>query len=122
MFNPNVGFILLSVTNPIKSAEFYSKLLGLEPIEQSSTFALFSLPNGVLLGLWSRQTAEPQVTAQAGGSEICFSAENVDEVFEGWRKNDIPMAPVPTEMDFGRTFVALDPDGHRIRVYRLREE
>jgi hypothetical protein len=25
-------------------------------------------------------------------------------------------------MDFGRTFVAIDPDGHRIRVYKLRDE
>ena len=25
-------------------------------------------------------------------------------------------------MDFGRTFVALDPDGHRLRVFAPREE
>jgi hypothetical protein len=25
-------------------------------------------------------------------------------------------------MDFGRTFVALDPDGHRIRIYKLTQE
>jgi hypothetical protein len=24
---------------------------------------------------------------------------------------------VPTKMDFGTTFVALDPDGHRLRVF-----
>jgi hypothetical protein len=23
----------------------------------------------------------------------------------------------PTDMDFGRTFVGLDPDGHRVRVF-----
>jgi hypothetical protein len=27
------------------------------------------------------------------------------------------MAQTPTEMDFGTTFVALDPDGHRLRVF-----
>ena len=27
----------------------------------------------------------------------------------------------PTDMDFGRTFVALDPDNHRLRVYWLNE-
>ena len=25
----------------------------------------------------------------------------------------------PTDLDFGRTFVALDPDNHRLRVYWL---
>jgi hypothetical protein len=24
----------------------------------------------------------------------------------------------PTEMDFGRTFTAADPDGHRLRVFK----
>jgi predicted enzyme related to lactoylglutathione lyase len=32
------------------------------------------------------------------------------------------VAQKPTDMDFGRTFVVLDPDGHRIRVYKLHEE
>jgi hypothetical protein len=27
------------------------------------------------------------------------------------------MAQAPTELDFGRTFVALDPDNHRLRVF-----
>ena len=27
----------------------------------------------------------------------------------------------PTDMDFGRTFVALDPDGHRLRVFAAAE-
>lgn len=27
----------------------------------------------------------------------------------------------PTDMDFGRTFVALDPDKHRLRVYWLND-
>jgi catechol 2,3-dioxygenase-like lactoylglutathione lyase family enzyme len=28
-----------------------------------------------------------------------------------------PAEQSPTELDFGRTFVALDPDGHRLRVF-----
>ena len=28
----------------------------------------------------------------------------------------------PTDLDFGRSFVALDPDGHRLRVYAVAEE
>lgn len=51
MFKPNLGFVLLFVTNPMKSAEFYSNILGLKSIEESPTFAMFSLENGIMLGL-----------------------------------------------------------------------
>lgn len=122
MFEPKLGYVLLFVKNPIESAAFYSKLLGLKPIEQSLTFALFVLSNGVKLGLWSRHTAEPTVNAPAGACEICFAAENVDAAYDAWSTQGITMIQEPTEMDFGRTFVAIDPDGHRIRVYKMREE
>ena len=122
MITPNLGFVLLFVKNPPQSAAFYSRLLGLTPIEQSPTFALFALTNGVMLGLWSRETAEPKVTAQPGASEICFSVPDVDTVYNDWHAKGIQMAQIPTDMDFGRTFVALDPDGHRIRIYRLHGE
>jgi hypothetical protein len=29
----------------------------------------------------------------------------------------VPIAQAPAEMNFGLTFVALDPDGHRLRLY-----
>ncbi len=48
-----------------------------------------------------------------------------------WRLALLPLLPLdrgltiaqaPSDMDFGRTFVALDPDGHRLRVYWLSDE
>ena len=33
-----------------------------------------------------------------------------------WVKRGLTIAQAPTQMDFGHTFVALDPDGHRLRV------
>jgi catechol 2,3-dioxygenase-like lactoylglutathione lyase family enzyme len=115
----HLEFVLLFVKDPAKSADFYSKILGLKPLEQSLTFALFVLQNGVKLGLWSYTTAEPKVEAKAGGSEIAFSENNVDKLYDEWLKLGVVMAQKPTDMDFGRTFVALDPDGHRIRIYKL---
>ena len=119
MFNPNLGFVLLFVSNPMKSAEFYGSILGLKPIEESPTFAMFRLANGVMLGLWSRHTAEPRVEAFAGAMDICFPADNVDQMYEFLGKKGVTIAQKPTDMDFGRTFVFLDPDGHRIRIYKL---
>ncbi len=121
MIKPKLGFVLLFVDSPSKSGEFYQRVLGCEPIEAHPTFQLFQLDDATQLGLWSRNTAEPSVAGTAGGAEICFAHEDVDAVYACWINWGIPIAQIPTDMDFGRTFVALDPDGHRIRVYRLHE-
>jgi predicted enzyme related to lactoylglutathione lyase len=122
MFNPKLGFVLLFVKNPLESGQFYTKFLNIKPIEQSPTFVSFMLPNGILLGLWSRFTAEPHVNERAGASEICFATEDVDKLYESWGNQGITIIQKPTDMDFGRTFVAVDPDGHRIRIYKLWED
>lgn len=109
--------IILFVANPQASAQFYSRILGIEPIEQSPTFVMFALPHGSMLALWSKFTAEPFVTVGGGGCEISFVESDVDAIYQEWLALGIPVAQVPTDMDFGRTFVALDPDGHRIRIY-----
>lgn len=119
MLVPNLKYVLLFVADPLKSGEFYEHILGLKPVEKAPTFVMFALPNEVMLGLWSSKTAEPVVTAQPGASEIVFTTDFVDELYEQWSTLGIPMAQPPTTMDFGRTFVALDPDGHRIRVCRI---
>jgi len=119
---PNLSYVLLFVSKPIESGIFYSRILGVSPVEEGPTFVLFALPNGMKLGLWSSKTAEPKVTARPGSSEICFSEEDVDAAFSRLQKMGVQMAQEPTDMDFGRTFVALDPDGHRIRIFRLLEQ
>ena len=63
MFSPTLGFTLLFVANPQKSSLFYQEILELKPIEESPTFVMFALKNGVMLGLCSKYTAEPRVDA-----------------------------------------------------------
>lgn len=121
MFTPSLGFVLLFVANPQRSAHFYQEIFGITPIEESPTFVLLAFKNGVMLGLWSKYTAEPRVESPAGALELCFPADNVDAVYEDWGKKNVTIAQKPTDMDFGRAFVLLDPDGHRIRIYRLKE-
>ncbi|WP_225772776.1 VOC family protein [Inquilinus sp. Marseille-Q2685] len=119
---PIPSYTLLYVDNPPASAAFYAGLLGREPVESSPTFALFVLDGGAKLGLWSRHTVEPAATAAGGGGEIGFSvadAAAVDALHDEWRGRGLPILQPPTTMDFGHTFVALDPDGHRLRVFAL---
>jgi predicted enzyme related to lactoylglutathione lyase len=118
MLDPNS--VLLLVDSPAASAAFYAKLLGRAPVESSPTFALFALKQGLMLGLWSKHTVEPAFAGQPGASEICFSAADAAEVratHAAWNQLGAAIAQSPVQMDFGYTFVALDPDGHRLRVY-----
>ncbi len=120
----DMNFILLYVDNPAASATFYANLLDKQPIESSPTFAMFALDSGVMFGLWSRHTAQPSATP-VGGSELAFAVGDkptVDAHYEIWKKQGMPIAQEPTEMDFGYTFVACDPDGHRLRVFAPNEQ
>jgi len=115
-------FTILFVDNPLASADFYQSLFGAEPVERSPTFALFVLSTGMKLGLWSRHTAEPAVTAGSGASEICIKhdhAAGVDKTYAEWTARGLRVLQTPVEMDFGYTFVVADPDGHRLRVYAM---
>ncbi len=121
MLDPN--FIILYVDDPRASARFYAELLWLRVLEESATFAMLALRPGVMLGLWSRHTVEPAAAAGGGGTEIAFAldrgpgSEQVDAVHADWTKRGLAIAQPPVDLDFGRTFVALDPDGHRLRVF-----
>lgn len=112
----NLGFVILYVESPAASAAFYANLLELTPAEQSPTFAMFALPCGVCLGLWSRHTVAPAAVAAGGGGELAFTAADIDTVHADWVARGLSIAQSPVEMEFGRTFVALDPEGHRLRV------
>jgi catechol 2,3-dioxygenase-like lactoylglutathione lyase family enzyme len=116
---PDFSFVLLYVDNPPASAAFYADLLGRPPLDASPTFAMLPLAEKIMLGLWSKHTVEPAATTP-GGHEVAFTVADADAVnatFADWKKRGLPIAQAPTAMDFGHTFVALDPDGHRLRVF-----
>jgi catechol 2,3-dioxygenase-like lactoylglutathione lyase family enzyme len=118
-----LNYLLLAAANPKKSGELYRKLLGLDPVENSETFVLFVLPSGLKLGLWLAGEMEPKV-GKADGVDISFAEPNyaaVRSTYEEWKDLDLVMLQEPTEMDFGFTFTAADPDGHRLRVFAMNE-
>ncbi|MBB5703487.1 catechol 2,3-dioxygenase-like lactoylglutathione lyase family enzyme [Ochrobactrum daejeonense] len=118
MIHPN--FTILYVEDPLSSGRFYTDLLGIEPIEASPTFVLFMLSNGLMLGLWSKHTVQPESGAGTFSGEIAFrytSFEEIDKVHEDWIARGISISFRPQTLEFGRSFVALDPDGHRLRVF-----
>jgi len=117
MTEPN--FVILYVESARESAAFYAELLGKGPVESSANFAMFALSSGVMLGLWTRRDVKP-TAGTAGGGELAVTVADhaaVRALYEEWRGRKLRIAQEPTDMDFGFTFVALDPDGHRLRVF-----
>ncbi len=118
MTDPN--FIILYVDSPAASAAFYASLLGRDPIEASPTFAMIMLKPGLMLGLWARPGVQPAATVAGGGAEIAFTvadAAAVAATHDDWLNRGLTILQAPVDLDFGRTFVAVDPDGHRLRVF-----
>lgn len=119
-----LNYLLLAVRDPQKSAELYTRLLGREPVENSPTFVLYVLPTGLKIGLWIAAEVEP-APRPAGGVEISFTEESRDAVtatHDEWKKLGLKIVQAPTDMDFGFTFVAEDPDGHRLRPFVLADQ
>lgn len=115
----NFNFVLLHVADPVASATFYSDLLGKPVIDSSPGFAMLPLSEAVLLGLWLASEADPAGRGRPGASEISFDVADVPTLtglHADWVAKGLSILVDPVEMPFGHTFVASDPDGHRIRV------
>lgn len=111
--------IVLYVEDIAVSAKFYAELLGASPEVLSPTFMSFELTPTMKLELKERSASKPAATVTGGGTELCMTvsdAASLNELFDLWRDRGYEFAQTPTTLVFGLTFVAQDPDGHRIRV------
>jgi len=116
MTNPNL--VVLYVEDTKTSAAFYQRITGAEPKAASPNFTAIMF-GGLMLGLWGKKAVFPPVEAEGTASEIGFmvkSADEIDALYAKWQAAGIPIVQELATRDFGPTFVALDPDGHRIRV------
>lgn len=117
MLTPNL--LLFYVENPQQSAFFYEKIFKLKPIASYPTYVAFTFENGLTFSLWSKR-AENFTTAGIGHRcELSFMAkdeQSVRDLRQQWGVLGVTIEQELHEAVFGLTFVALDPDGHRIRV------
>lgn len=111
--------IVLYVADTAASTAFYSRLLDRAPAQTWPTFAIFPFGSGLTLALNQRDDIEPKATAAPGATELVFYVSGKDAVLamhEHWRNLGLTMLQTPTDIGFGDTFTAADPDGHRLRV------
>jgi predicted enzyme related to lactoylglutathione lyase len=113
-------FVLLYVNEPQVSAAFYARLLDRQPLDSSPNFVMFGLSPDLRLGLWARRDVQPTPSGAADTGELAMAVETKEEVetlYADWKRKGATILQEPATMDFGRTFLAADPDGHRLRVF-----
>jgi catechol 2,3-dioxygenase-like lactoylglutathione lyase family enzyme len=113
------SLVILYVQDPDASVRFYANLLDRAPAVQSPNFAAIPLDGGFTLGLWANRKVDPPTAHGGSRSELAFlvpDPDAVDRTHRDWVAKGIAIAQEPVTLDFGRTFVGLDPDGHWLRV------
>lgn len=97
------------------------EILGCEtaPTAKFPTYAAFAFPNGLQVGLWSTQAKNFVSGGSGHRSELAFMLDDekqVRQLHDTWQQQGVIIEQPPHKAVFGLTFVAKDPDGHRIRV------
>jgi catechol 2,3-dioxygenase-like lactoylglutathione lyase family enzyme len=113
-------FVLFYVDDPQASASFYARLLDREPLESSPNFVMFELAPGLKLGLWARRNVEPAPNGASDKGELAMAVATKEEVAAlcaDRKRQGAAILQEPVTKDFGLTFLAADPDGHRLRVF-----
>lgn len=117
----NPDFNILYVNDLEASTRFYTELLGQQPEEGSPSFTMYHFSNNTTLGLKTVQSVEPKaILSGGGGGEMGFTVEHIeaiDTLYAEWTKRGLSILHAPAQMNYGYTFVAVDPDGYRIRVF-----
>lgn len=112
--------IVLYVDDISVSRSFYEDLLGQKGESPSPTFHSYELASGLKLELKVGAVSLPPAELRGGGTELCIAAageEEYENLLRGFRARGTRFLQEPTTLVFGPTFVVLDPDGHRIRVF-----
>lgn len=119
----NLGFVILYVRDMEKSKAFYTDLLGMTVVDEVSgpNFVALRPSGGSLLALQNKATAvfAPKDEEQSGSVELSFEVDDVDGTWQRWKEHGVELLSEPTELPFGRYFIAKDPEGHYLSVYRF---
>lgn len=113
--------INLLVQDVDRSRRFYETVLGLVLDARRSVppAMLILQTEGCTLSLKDRATEEAEKLAGPGDVELGFETADLDAVHVAMTAFSVTVTPI-TELGFGRTFDANDPDGHHLVVYTLR--
>jgi catechol 2,3-dioxygenase-like lactoylglutathione lyase family enzyme len=115
-----IDSLVLYVSDIKLSEAFYRQLFQCEAAQLSPTFVSMKCAHDVSIALKQNTALTPPSCITGGGSEISImqpSQEALLALYDTWKLLDIEFAQVPQAEGYGASFVVLDPDRHRIRVF-----
>src|SRR5579859_6144649 len=117
----SLGILILYVRDLQKSKQFYSEIVGLSVVEDQSDehFIMLDAGSSTFLALEELAIVPPGRAKAPGSVEIGFTVDDVDGTFATWQAQGVEMIQPPETMPFGRNFMAKDPDGHYLTIYRM---
>ena len=119
----NLGFVILYVRDMGKAKAFYTETLGLPVVEAVSgpNFVTVRTTGGSLIALQDKAASvlPPGKETQPGSVELSFEVDDVDDIWRQWKEKGVEIVTDPTDMPFGRYFMARDPEGHYLSTYRF---
>ena len=121
----NLGYIIVYVRDLEQSKVFYRDVLGMTVLDavSSPTFVTLRPTGGSLVGLQDKSVSRlpPGREEQAGRIELSFEVEDVDGTWARWKEQGVELVTEPIDLPFGRYFMAKDPEGHYLSVYRFAQ-
>ncbi|MEZ9654798.1 VOC family protein [Vibrio splendidus] len=115
-----IDSFVLYVENIHRSMDFYAKAFECEPKQLSPTFAALDFADNVKITLKQSDFLTPASTIRGGGTELSMplaDKETLKILYKAWKEKGIQLEQAPEESIYGINFLAVDPDGHRIRVF-----
>ncbi|HET7839235.1 MAG TPA: VOC family protein [Rectinemataceae bacterium] len=115
-----IDSFVLYVEDIERSLAFYALITGSQPARLSPTFVAVEFGEGPRLELKQRAESVPPATVTGGGTELSIRVPDeaaLRALYGEWKGLGVRILQEPTSMVFGTTFVGLDPDGHRLRVF-----
>lgn len=116
----SIDSMVLYVKDINRSKAFYADLFNCTPQELSPTFAALDFAHNITITLKQLADLTPPSQVTGGGTELSILATSraeLNSLYLNWKEKGVEFAQPPTELVFGVNFVALDPDGHRMRVF-----
>lgn len=111
----------LYVRNMERAKQFYTDVLGLVEDSQRSFLPTFILFNAGGCTLTLQDSSAPgAVFGKADSIELGFAVDDVEAVRSRLQAQGITVTEIQ-QMGWGSGFDTVDPEGHRLTIYRMRK-
>lgn len=122
----NLNYAIVYVRDLDKAKAFYTETLGLTVVEALSgpTFVTLRPADGAMIGLQDSAASRlpPGREDRPGSVELSFAVDDVDGTWKRWKEKGVEFVIDPSDLPFGRYFLAKDPEGHYLSVYRFHQQ